>query len=198
MKLELTTRTKDLRRAIREIGVNRGHHSDTDFTDILVSEFSATFRSVGTETEVPVNGIQPGSARVPFTVLARLARVVSTFKGNELKIVCEPGCLKVESFAIKHPDIEIGMIPDQRLSIPIDLSLLDTLALGRILTPQQVVEQGLRERMEEAQRSCSQAIACAASTLQPLEVDEKRITALIEERVAEAAVRMRHAISGQP
>jgi hypothetical protein len=194
MKFEVTIKTKDLRRAIREIGVNRGRHSETDFTDILVSEFSATFRSVGTETEVPVNGIEPGSARVPFAVLKRLARVVGTFKGNELRIICEPGCLKVERFAIKHPDIELGVIPDQRLSIPIDLSLLDTLALGRVLTPQQIVEQSLRERIEEAQRGCSEAIARAVSALQPLGIDEKQVTALIEEHLTHAAARMRRAI----
>jgi hypothetical protein len=181
MKLEFTTRTKDLRKAIREIGVNRGDHSDSDSTDILVSEFSATFRSVGTEAEVPVNGVKPGTARVPFVVLERLAKVLGTFKGDDLKIFCEPGCLKVGTFTIKHPDIELGIIPDQQVSVPIDLSLLDTLALGRVLNPQQVIEQGLRERIEEAQKGCSLAIASAVATLRPLGVEEKQIVVIVEE-----------------
>jgi hypothetical protein len=196
MKLEFTTRTKDLRKAIREIGVNRGDHSDSDSTDILVSEFSATFRSVGTEAELPVNGVKPGTARVPFVVLERLAKVLGTFKGNDLKIFCETGCLKVGTFTIKHPDIELGIIPDQRVSVPIDLSLLDTLALGRVLNPQQVIEQGLRERIEEAQKGCSLAIASAVATLRPLGVEEKQIVVIVEEALSQATIRMRGAIGG--
>lgn len=195
MKVEFATRTTDLKKAIREIGVNRESHSATDSTDILVSKSNAIFRSVGTEADLPVHGSHLGSVRVPFIVLEKMAGVLGTFKKDELKILCEPGCLKTGTFAIKHPDIKLGIIPNRKISVPINLPLLDTVALARVLSSRQVAEQGLRARIEEAQKSCSQAISLATSALEPLGCDEKQIRCLVDERIAEAAQRLRRAIA---
>ena len=191
MRIEFTARTKDLENAIRQIGANRGQHKKTDFTDILVSQFAATIRSVGTEVELPANGIETGSARVPFQALERFRKILSSFKKKDLTVICEPGSIKVGSFSMKDPNIELGNIPDQRISVPVELSVLDTLALARVLTPEEIVDQGLRERVEEARRSFSEAVARSVSALEGFGVEEKQIAALVDERVAVAASKLR-------
>jgi hypothetical protein len=113
----------------------------------LVSECAATFRAVGTETEVPVGGKHPGTVRIPLSFLERIERVLNTFKGKELNFVCEPGRVKIGTWSAKHPDIELGTLPNQGISIPVDISVLDTLALAQLLTPEQVVQEGLRARV---------------------------------------------------
>jgi hypothetical protein len=187
VKVEFVVGKTDLRKALREIEVNRGSYASTDFVDFLVSEVAATLRSVGTETEIPVNGKQPGAARLPLSLLDKLSKVIGSSKQKDVTIVCEAGIVKIGTFSVKHPNIETGIIPDQSMSVPINLSVLDTLALCKVLTPQQIAEQGLRERIEEAQRECSNAIDAAAATLREFGVSAKQLTGLVDDAVGIAA-----------
>jgi hypothetical protein len=63
----------------------------------------------------------------------------------------------------------IGIIPDQRIDLPADAGARDTLAMASLLSPEQIVTQGLRERVESAQRTTSEAIASATQALRGLE-----------------------------
>ena len=135
MTVEFAIHTSDLRLATSQLKANRGEYRDSDTVDILVSECVATFRAVGTETEVPVNGKQTGSVRLSLKSLRDLLKVALSFKKKEVRFLFEPGEAKVETFSRSHPDIELGTIPDQQLLIPVDVSVLDTLALAEILGP---------------------------------------------------------------
>jgi len=187
VKVEFVVGVEDLRNALREIEVNRGSHASTDFVDFLVSEVAATVRSVGTETEIPVNGKHPGSVRLPLSLLDRASKVIGSYRQKDVAIVCDAGIVKVGTFSVRHPNIETGIIRDQGISIPIDLSVLDARALCKLLTPQQIVEQGMRERIEQAQRAYSTAISAAAAALREFEVSEKQIMQIVDQSVADAA-----------
>jgi hypothetical protein len=95
---------------------------------------------------------------------------------------------------VKHPDIELGRIPDQRLSLPIDLSVLDTLALAQILTARQIVDEGLRGRVEEAWNTRALAVTAALAALQPLGIAEERLQGLVDAHVGEAVIRLRKSL----
>jgi hypothetical protein len=60
--------------------VNRGKFKNTDVADLLVSECVATVRAVGTSTEIPINGISPGNARIPLSALEAVARTAETLR----------------------------------------------------------------------------------------------------------------------
>jgi len=90
----------------------------------------ATFRAVGTSTEIPVNGTSPGAARIPLSALEAIASTAGMFKKKEIKIVIEDGSIKIDTFRHNHPDIRLGILPDQRIDLPVDASLLDTLGVG--------------------------------------------------------------------
>lgn len=190
-KVEFTVNKNELRSAIEELCANRGRNVETDFADLLVSLFAVTLSSVGTESELPTTGAHPGAARIPLGVLKRAAQTFRTFKSEDLTVVCTTGHLKIGSMMIRHPDIELGIIPDQGLSVPVDLPVLDTLALGTILTPQQIVSQGLRDRIEQAQKECAAAVEKAASALADFGVDNQQLAVTVDANVAKAASRIR-------
>ena len=73
--VEFRVRVSDLRNATQQLTVNQGKNRAADFADVLVSECIATFRTVGTSTQVPVSGIQPGTARLPIPTLEKIAAV---------------------------------------------------------------------------------------------------------------------------
>ena len=78
---------------------------------------------------MPVDGKRPGSARIPLRIVDKINKAVKTFKTQELAFQCEPGSIKIGSFSVAHADIEVGVAAEKRLGLPVDLSLLDTLAL---------------------------------------------------------------------
>jgi hypothetical protein len=87
MQVEFKARVSDLRNATRQPTENRGSNKKTDFADILVSECIATFRAVGTSPELPIHGIQIGTARLPIPTLEKIAAVAKTFKGQETLVL---------------------------------------------------------------------------------------------------------------
>lgn len=136
MPVEFVVQTADLLQATDQLKANRGKYSETDFVDILASESVAIFRAVGTESEAPVVGKIPGSVRVLLKTLDQINKAVTTFKTTELDFHCEPGIIKIGPWKVKNHEIKVGKIPEQRLALPIDLSVLDTLALANTYIPQ--------------------------------------------------------------
>lgn len=84
MNDEITFRARvpDLSKAARLIVANRGSAKDTDFVDFLVSECIATLRSVGSSTEIPVQGIKLGTARLPLGAFDKDRRSRSFVRKN--------------------------------------------------------------------------------------------------------------------
>lgn len=191
MQVEFRLRTDDLKNGIRQMTINRGKNKATDFVDVLVSECIATFRSVGSSMDVPVNGIQPGTARLPFTILERFSLIAKTFKGKEVVVLIVAGIFKVNGWQIRDGEIVLGMIPDQSLDMPSDATFLDTLALASLLTSAGIKAQGLERRVVKAQRAKEDAIDRATRALEPLLVEREKIAALVEDHIVEAAKRMR-------
>lgn len=191
MPIEFRVRVSDLKNATKQLLVNRGEFRDSDLADLLVSECAATLRSVGTSTEIPVFGTSTGVARLPLSVLKDIARIAGTYKSKEVPVVVEEGSIKVSSFRIRSEEITLGSIPNQQIDIPVDASLLDTLALGVLLNELQITEQGLTRRVLDAWQKANEAIHEAALSLTELDVTEAQIRGLVEERVQAAAERLR-------
>jgi hypothetical protein len=193
MPIEFKTRVADLRNATKQLMVNRGQFRDTDIADLLVSECVATFRAVGTTTEIPVNGISPGTARLPLPVLKMIASTAGTFKSKEITLAIEDGAIKIGSFKHRNPEIRLGALPDQRIDLPVDASLLDTLGIAAILGEATIEGQGLTNRILEAWEKANRGILSAASSLSELGVSERQIRELVEQQVEESGKRLKKA-----
>jgi len=155
MNAEITfrARVQDLSKAARLIVANRGSAKDTDFVDFLVSECVATLRSVGTSTEIPVQGMAVGTARIPLSAFEKIAGVARSFGKSEAQVTIADGFLKIGSWRYNSEAITVGTIPDQRIDLPVNASAVDTLALAELLSPEQLVQQGLHRRVQEAREA---------------------------------------------
>jgi len=194
LPVEFVVQTDDLRQATDQLKANRGKFSDSDFVDILVSERVAILRAVGTEAEAPVDGKGPGSVRAPLKIVYKISDALATLKTKDLAFHCEPGVITIGSFSVKHPKIKLGKIPDQRLALPIDMSLLDTLALAKILTPRKIADEGMRARVEEAHYTRRSTIAAALVSLQALEIEERQLDHFVDNHIQDAAKRLRETL----
>jgi hypothetical protein len=191
---EFVISVSDLRKAMGQLRANRRQYKDSDFADILVSGFAATFRSVGTEAEVPVDGKRPGSVRIPLRILDRITQTVPTLKKRSLHFQCEPGVIKIGTWSVKHPDIEVGKIPDQRVGIPIDVSIIDTLAIAEILGPERIAEEGMRSRVEDAMDTRRSAISVALGALEPFGITKAQLEDLVDTQIGGAVKRLRKSL----
>lgn len=194
--VEFKLRMVDLKGAARQMTLNLGPETSDDFVDILVSECAATFRTVGTAFDVPVNASHPGTARIPIQLIEKFVSVSRTFTSKETTVLILGGLLKIGGWQTRNPEIVLGVIPDQMLDIPSDASFLDTLALAWSLTPDGLLEQGLTGRVVKAQRAKEDAIDRATRALEPLLVEREKIAALVEDHIAEAGKRLRTTLYG--
>jgi hypothetical protein len=192
MSIEFRTRIADLKNATGLLLVNRGSFEDTDIADLFISECVATFRAVGTSTEIPVNSSTPGTARVPLPSLKKVTSAAESFGDREITIVIDDGTIEIGTFRHKHPAIRLGTFPDQRIDLPVNATLLDTLGIGAILTEDRIEEQGLTNRLLDAWEKANIAIASAAGALEMLGVSEKQIRQLVEEQVEASGKRLQN------
>jgi len=78
--VEFVVRLSDMRKATKHLSFNRAGFTETDSADLLVSQCVVTFRAVGTEIEVPVQGTHPGTVRLPLSQLRDLMEIANTYK----------------------------------------------------------------------------------------------------------------------
>jgi hypothetical protein len=190
LPVEFVIRRADLHDVTKQLQANRGEH-DNDPVDILVSGNLAIFRCVGTEAEASVDGKHPGSARIPLRIVGEVDEAVKTFKTKELPFLCEPGRIKVGSMSVKHAEIKVGRASNRCLELPVDLSLLDTLALAEIFDSDKILEEGLRPRVEKARDTRTHAINAARANLEAFGVTERQLQGLIDAHVKNAAEKLR-------
>lgn len=88
---------------------------------------------------------------------------------------------------MKHPDVTLGVFPDPKYELPSAAGALQTLAMASLLTPDKIVDEGLRERVEAAQQRVSQVVANAVGVLDEFGIPETQIQELIDRRIRETA-----------
>ena len=194
--VEFKVGVSDLRDAVRQLTAQQGANRTTEFADILVSEHVAAFRSIGASTQVHVNGIQAGSARLPFHVLEKAAAIARTFEKKETLVLIWDGLIKVGSWQTTDLEIVLGAIPYESLDLPPEATSLDALALAWLLSPTWITERGLDKRVFMAQKAREDAIDRATEAMGRLLVDRQKVAAFVEEHIADAGMMLRKRLRG--
>ena len=104
---------------------------------------------------------------------------------------------RAEKCVRRHPDISLGIFPDRRLDLPADAGALDTLAIAQLLSPEEIANQGLRERVEVTQRQASDAVSTAFEALRDFGVTRGRIQELVDDRIKGTSEKLGSVIRGQ-
>ena len=187
MPVEFTVRTDDLKRATKQLQLDRQEFADSDFADLTVSASMVDLKAIGTSTSIAANGKQTGTVRLPLRVLVRVVDVARTYKQKETTILIDQGFAKVGKTKTSHPDIVVGVDSSVEMSMPPSASVLDTLAVASMMSPEEIANAGLRDRGESAQKAVSTAVASAVAALKELNVGAQDITQIVDRRVVEAA-----------
>ena len=191
MEVLFTIRRADALRALKEIKANRGKYTQQDSVHLLVSEYAVTLRAVGTEADYPVNGITPGVAELPIITLEKAVSMRTT---HEIQLRVNDGVIYCGKASVKNPEIRVGVIPNVRISIPINASPFELLVIERVLGKDAAIDQGLTSRLIQASTNLPTAVQRAASELAPYGVTELDILTLIEQKIKEAEPRVRAAL----
>src|SRR5271165_5042235 len=178
-----TIRRADLKKAVKQLQANRGRDQETDLAYVLVSEYGATFRATGTESEYPVNGRGPGAAQLPIAVLDRILGMRAS---PELELRITDGAVFCGKAAVRHTGVSVGKIPDTRISVPINPSSFELIVIGRLLGEAAVAEQGLQSRLEKVTADMRLAISRAASSLADFGVTQSDVELLVEKAIRDA------------
>lgn len=192
MEVIFTIRRADAKRALKEIQANRGREGKTDIIHVLVSEYAATFRAVGTESECPVHGIGPGTAQVPISIFERAIDMRTT---SELQLRITDGAIFSGKSCVRHGGVTVGTIPDIRISVPINSSPFDLLVMERLIGEAAMTDQGLTSRLQKAKEGLPLALAAATRQLSPYGVSAEDLEGLIEKAMREAEPRVKAALS---
>jgi hypothetical protein len=187
MPVEFTVRTDDLKRATKQLQLDRQEFADSDSADLTVSASMVDLKAIGTSTSIAANGKQTGTVRLPLRVLVRVVDVARTYKQKETTILIDQGFAKVGKTKTSHPDIVVGVDSSVEMSMPPSASVLDTLAVASMMSPEEIANAGLRDRVESAQKAVSAAVASAVAALKELNVGVQDITEIVDRRVVEAA-----------
>jgi hypothetical protein len=194
--LELFVRTKDLKRAIRLILVGRKEYLGHDTADFRAVADTLELCSTGSSTQVEASVIQAGYARVPFDVLKNLRRAAVSYRNVRVRLRIEPGRLRIESFGLSHPDIELRRIGTRMADLPVNATPLDTLALVKLLSSEEVAEAGLSARVLDAQERAIAAIDWATRALEDFRVPREAVRDLLESHLALYAASLKAAVLG--
>ena len=192
MDVQFTIRREDAKRALRELQFGRGAEGKNDTAHILVSEFAATFRCVGTESEYPVHGISPGAACLPLRILAS---VIDTQSTKEICFRITDGGIFWGRAGVRNPAIIVGEIPDTQMTFAVDAPAFDLLVIERVIGMDGVVAQDLTSRLQKAHEALTGALERAAAELEPYNVTLADLSRLVEAALADAEPMVRASLS---
>jgi hypothetical protein len=194
MSIEFTVRMDDFKRVTRQLKVNRSEFIDSDIVDLVAAAETLEMKSVGTEDCIAAIGYETGSARLPLRILVKLVDLSKTYKKDDIKIKIENGSARIGTTRVTHPDIVVGS-SGSPLAIPPDASAFDTLSIATMLSPQQLADAGMRERVHVAQKKASAAISGGLAALEAFGVTEKDLTTLVDNKISENAKRIFSALA---
>ncbi|MGA3126171.1 MAG: hypothetical protein ABSD13_05615 [Candidatus Korobacteraceae bacterium] len=196
--LEFLVRTQELKKAIRLMLSGRKEYLSHDTADFRAVADTLELSSTGSSTAIEATVTQAGYARVPFDVLNNLRRAAVSYTKTRVRLRIEPGRLRIESFGLSHPDIELRRIGGRMADLPVNATPLDALALVKLLSSGEIAEAGLSARVLDAQERAISAIEWATDSLKEFRVPREAISDLLESHLALYAASIKAAILGTP
>ncbi len=194
--LEFHVRTQDLKKAIRLILSGRKEYLDHDTADFRAVADTLELCSTGSSTQIEASVTQAGCARIPLGVLKNLRSAAVSYTKTLVRLRIEPGRLRIENFGFSHPDIELRRIGGRVADVPVDATPLDTLALVKLLSSEEIAEAGLSARVLDAQERAISAIDWAVRALEEFRVPREAVRDLLESHLALYASSIKAAILG--
>lgn len=193
--VEFTVAAKDFKKAIRLILVGRAAHMDSDLADFRAAANLLDLSSVGTETKVDADVAQAGYAQVPLPVLKDIKKIISTYKQPRLRVRIHEGVFRVESYSLSHTGIELKRIGAKMADLPVNAGYLDTLAMVKLFSAEEIAESGLAARVLDAQQRANAAIELATLALLVFQVPREEVRKLLDAHLSARAAELKPNLS---
>ena len=189
--VEFIVGAKEFKKSVRMILSGRTQHLDTDAADFRAVANLLDLSSVGTETQMDAEVTQAGCARMPLIMLKGLKKAAVTFKQDKLRIQIEDGRVKLQSLSLSHPGIQLLEMGTRVADIPMDASLLDTLAMVKLFSGRDLSDSGLLPRVHEARLAAVAAIDHATTCLSKFEVPRETVQKLFEDHISKRSASLK-------
>ncbi len=181
---EFVVDAKEFKKAIRLILASRKDYWNQDTADLIALANTVVLRSTGTATEMDAEVVQAGHGRVSLQVLKHISKIAATFKALRLRVRIQAGRIKVERYSLSHPAIEMKVMGARIVDLPVNATAIDTLAMQKLHSAQELRESGLAARVLDAQEQASVAIDRATRALRPFGVPREAVRDLVEANIA--------------
>jgi hypothetical protein len=123
---------------------------------------------------------------MPLSILQKVVGISRSFRKPQVQVTISEGVLKIDSWRCSGA-ITVGPLPDPKVDLPVDASTVDTLALAELLSPDQLVNEGLHRRVQEAREVASDAISKATLALKPLGISREQVHELVDKHVRQVS-----------
>lgn len=194
--VEFVVDAKAFKKAIQQILVGRREYLHKDTADLIAVADSLALCSTGTSAEIDAVVVQAGLGRVTLPVLHNIRKVAPTFSFPRLHVEIGVGRIKIASYTLSHPDIELKPISARTADLPINATVIDALAMQKLYSAEEIVESGLAARVLDAQKKARRAISDAEYALHSFGVPREAIRDLVEAHIALHAKALRAAEGG--
>ncbi len=185
--IEFNVGAKEFKKAVSLLLAGRKEHMDTDTTEFKAVANLLELSSVGTETQIDAEVVQAGYARVPLPVLRDLKKVAATYKQTRLRMRVDEGRFRIESYSLANSGIELKRMGAKMADIPVDAGFLDTLAMTKLFSAEEIAESGLAARVLDAQEKATAAIDGATTWLLPFEIPREEVRRLLDAQLGKRA-----------
>lgn len=185
--IDFTITARDFKKAVKIVLVGRAEHAQEDTADFILRGDELQICSTGTSTNVAATVASAGYARMTIPMLRKMLKLAATFKQERLRIRIEAERVRIETFGISSPDIELKPLGGRIADVPVNASTLDLIALLKLYSHEEIEESGLAARVAKAQEIAIADLDRAASSLKEYGVRRDDIRHLMETAISDHA-----------
>lgn len=192
MAIEFSIEREDLVQAMKPFFGKRklSKSAALDYVDIKAQENEVEFMTTGFSSSTMAEVASPGSARLPFplfeTVFRNPQKLAWTPAGR-LSVCITDGHIQAGPTAFDHRDVSIGASKERIVDLPINASLVDTLALGFRFNTQELADSGLWDRVQATRQRADELIDRAKELLEPLEITRDDLGGFVSDHIKRRA-----------
>lgn len=190
MPMEFSVEVYDVKTKLRPFFAARprGRDAELHHVDVKAQNDQVAVVTTGVEVSFPASVKSSGYARVPYPIFETIFRKLEKLGKGSMAFSIREGSLMAGSVTFNHPGISMQLIGTRIVDLPVDASLIGTLALGLRFSPEELEDSGLVEKVMAAQKEATALIEKAVAVLAPLKISSDALQDLVDTRVREYQV----------
>lgn len=187
MPIEFSIETEEVTQRLKPLFAarSRGREAEVHDVDLKAQGNQVAVVTMGVEVSFPASVKSSGYARIPYASFETIFRSLDELGSGRMTISITDEKLIAGPITLDHPGISTQLIGTRIADLPVDASLIDTLALGLRFSPDELVDSGLVGKVMEGQKKATALIEKAVEVLAPFKISVDALRDLVDARVRE-------------